>query len=99
MGRYLLLWLLGIPLPILVPTYAFGGWHDNASCSPRVAGGSGRSARESAPIASPGLRNYHKKGGPLGAAFSVIRLRHQPPLPPITARTVSSGPKSSAPST
>ena len=25
MGRYLLLWLLGIPLPILVLIYAFGG--------------------------------------------------------------------------
>jgi hypothetical protein len=27
MGRYLLLWLLGIPLPILVLIYAFGGLH------------------------------------------------------------------------
>jgi hypothetical protein len=27
MGRYLLLWLLGIPLPILVLIYAFGGPH------------------------------------------------------------------------
>jgi hypothetical protein len=25
MGRYLLLWLLGVPLPILVLIYAFGG--------------------------------------------------------------------------
>jgi len=25
MGRYLLLWLIGIPLPILVLIYAFGG--------------------------------------------------------------------------
>src|SRR5882724_11466604 len=25
MGRYLLLWLLGVPLPILVPIEAFGG--------------------------------------------------------------------------
>ena len=25
MGRYLLLWMLGIPLPILVLIYAFGG--------------------------------------------------------------------------
>ena len=25
MGRYLLLWLLGIPLPILVLIYVFGG--------------------------------------------------------------------------
>jgi len=27
MGRYLLLWLLGIPLPILVLIWAFGGLH------------------------------------------------------------------------
>jgi hypothetical protein len=27
MGRYLLLWMLGIPLPILVLIYAFGGLH------------------------------------------------------------------------
>ena len=27
MGRYLLLWLLGIPLPILVLIYVFGGLH------------------------------------------------------------------------
>ena len=27
MGRYLLLWLLGIPLPILMLIYAFGGLH------------------------------------------------------------------------
>jgi len=27
MGRYLLLWLLGVPLPILVLIYAFGGLH------------------------------------------------------------------------
>jgi len=26
-GRYLLLWLLGMPLPILVLIYAFGGLH------------------------------------------------------------------------
>jgi len=26
-GRYLLLWMLGIPLPILVLIYAFGGLH------------------------------------------------------------------------
>jgi len=25
MGRYLLLWLLGVPLPILVLIYTFGG--------------------------------------------------------------------------
>jgi hypothetical protein len=25
MGRYLLIWLLGVPLPILVLIYAFGG--------------------------------------------------------------------------
>jgi hypothetical protein len=25
MGRYLLLWLLGVPLPILILIYAFGG--------------------------------------------------------------------------
>jgi len=25
MGRYLLLWLIGVPLPILVLIYAFGG--------------------------------------------------------------------------
>src|SRR6185369_9278628 len=53
-------------------------------------------------VALFGLQNDepNKKGGPFEAAFSVsFRLRHQPPLPPITARTVSSGPKSSAPST
>jgi hypothetical protein len=27
MGRYLLLWMLGVPLPILVLMYAFGGMH------------------------------------------------------------------------
>jgi hypothetical protein len=27
MGRYLLLWLLGVPLPILVLIYALGGLH------------------------------------------------------------------------
>jgi hypothetical protein len=27
MGRYLLLWMLGVPLPILVLIYAFGGLH------------------------------------------------------------------------
>jgi hypothetical protein len=27
MGRYLLLWLLGVPVPILVLIYAFGGLH------------------------------------------------------------------------
>jgi len=25
MGRYLLLWLLGVPIPILVLIYAYGG--------------------------------------------------------------------------
>jgi hypothetical protein len=27
MGRYLLLWLLGVPLPILLSIWAFGGLH------------------------------------------------------------------------
>jgi hypothetical protein len=27
MGRYLLSWLLGVPIPILVLIYAFGGLH------------------------------------------------------------------------
>ena len=27
MGRCLLLWLLGVPIPILVLIYAFGGLH------------------------------------------------------------------------
>jgi hypothetical protein len=27
MGRYLLLWLIGVPFPILVLIYAFGGLH------------------------------------------------------------------------
>jgi len=27
MGRYLLLWLLGVPIPILILIYAFGGLH------------------------------------------------------------------------
>jgi hypothetical protein len=27
MGRYLLLWLLGVPIPILLLMWAFGGLH------------------------------------------------------------------------
>jgi hypothetical protein len=27
MGRYLLLWLIGVPLPILALIFAFGGLH------------------------------------------------------------------------
>jgi len=27
MGRYLLLWMIGVPFPILVLIYAFGGLH------------------------------------------------------------------------
>jgi len=27
MGRYVLLWLLGVPVPILVLIWAFGGLH------------------------------------------------------------------------
>jgi hypothetical protein len=27
MGRYLLLWLLGVPIPILILIWAFGGLH------------------------------------------------------------------------
>jgi len=27
MGRYMLLWLLGVPIPILVLIWAFGGLH------------------------------------------------------------------------
>jgi len=27
MGRYLLLWLLGVPIPILLLIWAFGGLH------------------------------------------------------------------------
>jgi len=27
MGRYLILWLIGVPLPILVLIWAFGGLH------------------------------------------------------------------------
>jgi len=27
MGRYLLLWLIGVPLPIVALIYAFGGLH------------------------------------------------------------------------
>jgi len=27
MGRYLLLWLLGVPIPILVVIWLFGGLH------------------------------------------------------------------------
>src|SRR6187402_2246658 len=50
--------------------------------------------------AIPGYETTNKKRRPDRAAFSVsFRWHHQPPLPPITARTVSSGPKSSAPST
>jgi hypothetical protein len=30
MGRYLLLWLLGIPIPILVLIWLFGGLHQRA---------------------------------------------------------------------
>jgi hypothetical protein len=27
MGRYMLLWLLGVPIPILILIWAFGGLH------------------------------------------------------------------------
>jgi hypothetical protein len=27
MGRYMLLWLLGVPIPVLLLIYAFGGLH------------------------------------------------------------------------
>jgi hypothetical protein len=27
MGRYILLWLLGVPIPILILSWAFGGLH------------------------------------------------------------------------
>jgi hypothetical protein len=27
MGRYLLLWVLGVPIPLLVLIWAFGGFH------------------------------------------------------------------------
>jgi hypothetical protein len=27
MGRYILLWLLGVPIPILILIWAFGGLH------------------------------------------------------------------------
>jgi len=27
MGRYILLWLLGVPIPVLVLIWAFGGLH------------------------------------------------------------------------
>jgi len=27
MGRYMLLWLLGVPIPLLVMMWAFGGMH------------------------------------------------------------------------
>jgi hypothetical protein len=27
MGRYVLLWLLGVPIPILILIWAFGGLH------------------------------------------------------------------------
>jgi hypothetical protein len=27
MGRYLLLWVLGVPIPILILVWAFGGLH------------------------------------------------------------------------
>jgi hypothetical protein len=27
MGRYMLLWLLGVPIPLLVLIWAFGGLH------------------------------------------------------------------------
>ena len=30
MGRYLLLWLLGVPIPILILIWAFGGFHSIA---------------------------------------------------------------------
>jgi hypothetical protein len=40
-----------------------------------------------------------QKGGLQGPPFLHPFIADQPPLPPITARTVSSGPKSSAPST
>ena len=80
MGRYLLLWMLGIPLPILALIYMFGGLH----------------CRRALPN---NTEINQQKRRPVEAAFSVSCHWRQPPLPPITARTVSSGPKSSAPST
>jgi hypothetical protein len=44
-------------------------------------------------------KSQNKKGGPTGPPFVSLRCCHQLLLPPITARTVLSGPKSSAPST
>ena len=44
-------------------------------------------------------RSNIKKAARSGRLFVCIDVADQPPLPPITARTVSSGPKSSAPST
>jgi bacteriorhodopsin len=35
MGRYLLLWLLGVPIPILILIWAFGGLHWQIACGVR----------------------------------------------------------------
>jgi len=32
MGRYMLLWLLGVPIPILLLIWAFGGLHWMRGC-------------------------------------------------------------------
>jgi hypothetical protein len=48
---------------------------------------------------SQGRRSQHAKKAANRAAFFFFRGWFDYPLPPITARTVSSGPKSSAPST
>jgi hypothetical protein len=35
MGRYLLLWLLGIPIPSLVLIWLFGGLHESTTSDAR----------------------------------------------------------------
>src|SRR5580692_7750477 len=53
----------------------------------------------SPPRASRAGGGEKKKSGPTGPLFFVVQGGMNYPLLPITARTVSSGPKSSAPST
>ena len=71
MGRYLLLWMLGIPLPILVLIYMFGGCTDIVARMSEANPGTD-ATHSGLRCASSGLRNRHnKKGGPFEAAFSV----------------------------
>jgi len=75
MGRYLLLWLLGVPIPILVLIYAFGGLHWYRSPDERsdIRGRCCHQSRMS--LCSSGLRNDQLRNHTKKAA------RSRPPFP------------------